>query len=770
MVSRSAATLNWTSHPRCPMLGPAMRSDVAVAHRRELESSAFLRLAPDQHLVEQVRAGSDRAFEALFDRHRLPVLAFCRRMLGSPEEAEDAVQLTFITAYRDLLGSERPIMLRPWLYGIARHRCLSALRMRRELPVYAVPEPAGDHLGAAVATRDDLRAIFVDITGLPADQRAALVLAELGDLSHEQIARILDCRRDKVKALVFQARTALAVRRAAREAPCGEVREQLATLRGGALRRAALRHHLGACPGCRAFYEEVRLRRRLSRALLPAIPGLGLKRAALGALFGSTGGAGGAAVTLGTGGLAATALAAIAIQAGGLGAAVAPAGNGGDVARIAGSPDWVTAVTARGLMPTTAPPWRGRAKHAPAHWSRQEASATLPAPDPPQAPDRPLQTTATGNGGAAATPQTADSGDRTENAGHDAVANSSATAEVAAPAASTTPPKPTHTNAQPNQAGPPTSIQPPATTSEANPPQPPAAAEPFRPPTANAQGTPAPRVPSARPPDTGRESPAATSSQPTQRPDSTRQAQPTERSDVARPLQPSSANASKANQALQAHESNRQGPPAEPSQAPDQPQRPRANAQGDPPRPVTPTNPSDNSHADTPAKPSQATQPHERNRSGSPATRSQAPDPPTPPDSNGQRPPAKPSQAPDPSVPPPRADAQGDPAPPAPSAKPPDANSEGTPAKPSVTANPPEPRTATAQASPAQPTAPAEPAHASDDLTPATRDSQPEPARTGTDAASDPQGASTQSSRSGPAMKGGSDNGSDASRDERAGG
>jgi len=749
------------------MLGPAMRSDVAVARRRELVSSTSLRLVPDQHLVEQVRAGSDRAFEALFDRHHRPVLAFCRQMLGSPEEAEDAVQLTFITAYRDLLASERPILLRPWLYGIARHRCLSALRMRREFPVDAVPEPAGDHLGAAVATRDDLRAIFVDITGLPADQRAALVLAELGGLSHEQIARVLDCRRDKVKALVFQARTALAVRRAARETPCGEIREQLATLRGGALRRAALRHHLGACPGCRAFYEEVRLRRRLSRALLPAIPGLGLKRTVLGALFGSTGGAGGAAVSLGTGGLAATALAAIAIQAGGLGTAVTPSGNGGDIARTAGPPDWVTAVTARGLMPATEPSWRGHAKDALPHSSRQEASATLPTADPIQAHDRPLQTQATGNAGGTAAPETADSSDRTENAGHNAVANSSATAEVAAPAASITPPKPTHTNAQPNQAGPPTSTQPPATTFEANPPHPPAAAEPFRPPTANAQSTPAPRAPSAKPPETGRESPAATSSQPTQRPDSNRQAQPTERPDAAHPPQPSTANASKASQATQPHETNREGPPAEPSETPDPPQRPRANTQGDPARPGTPTNPSDANRTDTAAKPSQRTQPHESNHSGSPATRSETPDPPKPPDGNRQRPRARPSEAA--SVPPPRADAQDDPAPPVPSAKPLDANREGTPAKTSDAADPPGSTTATAQAHPAQHTPPTESAHASEDLTPATPHSQPEPARTGTEAARDPQGASTQSSRSGPAMTGGSDNSSDGGRHERVG-
>ena len=79
------------------------------------------------------------------------------------------------------------------------------------------------------------------------------MLSELGDLSHDEIAEVLGVRRDKVKALVFQARESLAGWRAARETPCAEIREQLATLRGGALRRATLRRHLARCPGCRAF-------------------------------------------------------------------------------------------------------------------------------------------------------------------------------------------------------------------------------------------------------------------------------------------------------------------------------------------------------------------------------------------------------------------------------------------------------------------------------------------------------------------------------------
>src|SRR3954468_2098309 len=96
-------------------------------------SKRLLSLAGDERLVEHVRAGSEAAFEVLFERYGAGVLSFCRHMLGSQEEAEDAVQQTFASAYRDLQrGDERELRLKPWLYTIARNRCLSVLRARRE--------------------------------------------------------------------------------------------------------------------------------------------------------------------------------------------------------------------------------------------------------------------------------------------------------------------------------------------------------------------------------------------------------------------------------------------------------------------------------------------------------------------------------------------------------------------------------------------------------------------------------------------------------------
>ena len=297
-------------------------------------SVRLLRLASDERLVEHVRAGSQVAFEAIFDRHHRGILAFCRHMLGSAEEAEDAVQHTFMAAYRDMVSSVKQIQLRAWLYTIARNRCLTLLRGRRERPLGELDEPATDSLSAEVERRQDLRDLLADIAHLPEEQRSALVLAEVGAVSHDEIAVVLGVPREKVKALVFQARSSLAASRKARDTPCAEIREQLANLRGGSLRRNTLRRHLRECAGCRAFRRELQAQRKALALVLPVVPTLALKESALAAAFGGgaaaaggaagvTGGAAlGTAASAGGSAVAAKALVAVALVGGGTAAGV----------------------------------------------------------------------------------------------------------------------------------------------------------------------------------------------------------------------------------------------------------------------------------------------------------------------------------------------------------------------------------------------------------------------------------------------------------------
>jgi RNA polymerase sigma factor (sigma-70 family) len=279
---------------------------------RILRSKRLLALAGDERLVEQIRRGNDLAFEVVFERHGAGILAFCRHMLGSREEAEDAVQHTFAAAYRDLQRpGERRIALKAWLYTIARNRCVSVLRARREQAAELEDLPT-EGLSEQVEQRAELRELLADVRELPEELRAALLLAEAAGLTHAEVAEVLGCEVAGVKGLVFRARSSLIERRSARETSCQEIREQLATLRGGALRRNELRHHLSRCPGCSAYRDEVRRQRKMLAAALPVAPSFALKSSVMGAA-GVTGSAVGGAAAGGGLALGSAAVAKVAI-------------------------------------------------------------------------------------------------------------------------------------------------------------------------------------------------------------------------------------------------------------------------------------------------------------------------------------------------------------------------------------------------------------------------------------------------------------------------
>lgn len=257
-------------------------------------SRRLLALRGDEYLVARIRSGDQVAFEVVYDRYAAPLLSFCRHMLARSDDAEDAVQQVFVSAHAGLRESDRAVALKPWLYAIARNRCISVIRARRDVPDAHI-EPACAGLREAAQGRADLRELLDDLSDLPEQQRAALLLTELDDLSHADAASVLQCEASQVKGLVFRARAGLIERRDARATPCAEIREELATARKGTLRKGRLKHHLKQCPGCSAYREEVRHQRRMMALILPVIPGAGLKRAVLAATVagGGAGGAGG---------------------------------------------------------------------------------------------------------------------------------------------------------------------------------------------------------------------------------------------------------------------------------------------------------------------------------------------------------------------------------------------------------------------------------------------------------------------------------------------
>lgn len=251
---------------------------MSTARRRPARMpKRLLRLRSDELVCARAAAGDEGAFEVLYERHVGGVLSFCRHMLGSLEEAEDAAQHSFAALHGELVRGAGDLHLRPWLYAVARNRCLSTLRARRERPDDALdPQTAG--LTDELERRADLRELLGDLHDLPTDQRAALVLSELGDLSQVEVGEVLGTGTAQVKGLVFRARSGLIERREARAASCVEIRAELASARKGAFRRGRLRHHLRACPDCGAYLAELRRQRRMMALLLPVVPSVGLKR------------------------------------------------------------------------------------------------------------------------------------------------------------------------------------------------------------------------------------------------------------------------------------------------------------------------------------------------------------------------------------------------------------------------------------------------------------------------------------------------------------
>jgi RNA polymerase sigma factor (sigma-70 family) len=278
---------------------------VAVAPRAIPVPARATRGLSDQRLAARVASGDDEAFEEIFDRYGPALLSFCTHMLGSREWGEDALQLTFVAAFKALRRGRCDGALRAWLYAIARNRCLSELRARREIPDtewVSADRPALDGPASLFARREQLGEIVEDIQRLPADQRAALVLVELGDQSHEEIASVLGVRRDRVKALIFQAREGLYRGRRARETACSEVRERLANARGKAPARGIVRAHIDRCEPCQEFEREVRRQRAALALVLPVALSGQVKALVLSSGLGHGSVGAGAASFTGTGG------------------------------------------------------------------------------------------------------------------------------------------------------------------------------------------------------------------------------------------------------------------------------------------------------------------------------------------------------------------------------------------------------------------------------------------------------------------------------------
>ncbi len=284
----------------------ALKAPVASGLR---SPSALLRLQSDERLIALIRRGQHAAFETLFSRYQSRLLAFCRHMLGSKEDAEDVLQEVFAAAFNAILADEREINVRPWLYRIARNRSLNHLRKASAIGVDSMDvHYAENGLSTAekVMRRESFRQLIGDVRQLPETQRTALLLREIDALSYEQISDAMETTVPAVKSLLVRARISLAEAAEARKLTCDEARLELGEVAEGLIKVApAVRRHVRDCERCRTFRKHLKDNNAALAAILPVGPLLLLKKLVLSKL-GSTAGAGGAHVA-GAGGAGAAA-------------------------------------------------------------------------------------------------------------------------------------------------------------------------------------------------------------------------------------------------------------------------------------------------------------------------------------------------------------------------------------------------------------------------------------------------------------------------------
>jgi RNA polymerase sigma-70 factor, ECF subfamily len=170
--------------------------------------------SPDRELLTRHVAGDREAFSELVQRHRDRMWAVALRTLGDPEEAADAVQDAFLSAYR---GAERfrgDAAVTTWLHRIVVNACLDRLRRKALRPVVALGD---DTTFDAVAPKTPDPAVAhvlsLDVTAalqqIPVEQRAALILVDMMGYSVDEAAQVLQVPQGTIKSRCARGRARL---------------------------------------------------------------------------------------------------------------------------------------------------------------------------------------------------------------------------------------------------------------------------------------------------------------------------------------------------------------------------------------------------------------------------------------------------------------------------------------------------------------------------------------------------------------------------------
>ncbi|GAA2119991.1 RNA polymerase sigma factor SigM [Actinomadura alba] len=172
-------------------------------------------VVPDKELLSRHAAGDPHAFAEIVHRHRDRMWAVALRTLGDPEEAADALQDAFLSAFRAAGRFRGDAAVTTWLHRIVVNACLDRLRRKTLRPAVSMGDDAAlDSLAPKSIDPTSAHELSLDVTAalqqLPFEQRAALILVDMMGYSVDDAAKVLEVPAGTIKSRCARGRARLA--------------------------------------------------------------------------------------------------------------------------------------------------------------------------------------------------------------------------------------------------------------------------------------------------------------------------------------------------------------------------------------------------------------------------------------------------------------------------------------------------------------------------------------------------------------------------------
>ena len=178
----------------------------------------------DAELMLRVKDGDGASFAILLEKHRSPVIHFLYRMVQNQAVAEELAQEVFLRVYRSRATYEPTAKFTTWLFRIATHLALNALRDGKNEKLQERLDDSPDDLPAkqvsdnrptveaALVYQARLEEVRKAVGALPEKQRAAVLMHKYEEMEYSQIAKVLNCSESAIKSLLFRAYETLRAR------------------------------------------------------------------------------------------------------------------------------------------------------------------------------------------------------------------------------------------------------------------------------------------------------------------------------------------------------------------------------------------------------------------------------------------------------------------------------------------------------------------------------------------------------------------------------